>query len=238
MNVNLTNCYVIEGSKDKVQKWSREFLKKNFRIESIKSTIDVLSVNSDDFKVSDAKKLISDIFITPKHKFKIVIFHNADNLNEFVQNALLKTLEEPPEYAVFIFEVKNKLSLLETVLSRSTHYFIGFDEEVPNVEYEKYLNTAKNKDFTLCDMITGDYKNSRKELVHFLNDFYEYIVFKMDCDIKANKYKEIEFFIQITTFLNTAINQINANANIFACINALFLNIMEEYDDKYCRGSF
>ena len=83
---------------------------------------DVLSFKRQDGKeytVEEIRGVISQIFKRPKGEYKLVVFKDAHLLNEKCQNALLKTIEEPPPYAVFIFVCENKLSLLPTVRSRS-----------------------------------------------------------------------------------------------------------------------
>lgn len=50
---------------------------------------------------------------------KIVIISDADKMNAAAQNALLKTLEEPPAYAVIILIANSAAQLLSTVESRS-----------------------------------------------------------------------------------------------------------------------
>ena len=49
---------------------------------------------------------------------KITIVEDAQYLTLQAQNALLKILEEPPEYATIILEAPNKNDLIETVISR------------------------------------------------------------------------------------------------------------------------
>ena len=51
-------------------------------------------------------------------KYKVYIISEAEKMNDNAQNALLKTLEEPPEYAVIILLTDNVNSLLPTILSR------------------------------------------------------------------------------------------------------------------------
>lgn len=63
--------------------------------------------------------ILSDAYILPNEaKRKVYIIFEADTLSVKCQNALLKTLEEPPEYAVFILCCPSRENLLETVLSR------------------------------------------------------------------------------------------------------------------------
>ncbi len=56
------------------------------------------------------------------YEYKIFIVENAELMTVPAQNALLKTLEEPPHYAVFILLSNNSSALLTTVLSRCVIY--------------------------------------------------------------------------------------------------------------------
>lgn len=65
------------------------------------------------------KQLVYDVSIRPYcSKYKIYIIPDADLMNAQAQNALLKTIEEPPEYAVIMLLVNNAQILLPTILSR------------------------------------------------------------------------------------------------------------------------
>ena len=50
--------------------------------------------------------------------YKVYIIPNADKMTEQAQNALLKTIEEPPEYVVIILIAENASAFLPTILSR------------------------------------------------------------------------------------------------------------------------
>ena len=52
-------------------------------------------------------------------KYKIYVVDEAEKMTPQAQNALLKTLEEPPTYAVIILLTTNKNAFLQTILSRS-----------------------------------------------------------------------------------------------------------------------
>lgn len=61
----------------------------------------------------------NDIAIKPySSKYKVYIINEAEKMTVQAQNALLKTLEEPPAYAVIILLVSNINALLQTILSR------------------------------------------------------------------------------------------------------------------------
>ena len=61
----------------------------------------------------------SDVAVKPyEGNHKIYIIPNADHMNQQAQNALLKTLEEPPAYALFLLLTDNLAAFLPTILSR------------------------------------------------------------------------------------------------------------------------
>ncbi len=56
---------------------------------------------------------------------KVFLFPDCDNLQPVVQNALLKSIEEPPGDTMFIFCAAQREGLLTTVISRVTEYSLG-----------------------------------------------------------------------------------------------------------------
>lgn len=73
------------------------------------------SISVDDIR----KQINEDIQIKPySGKYKIYIMADADLMTVQAQNALLKTIEEPPSYAVIFLLTENADSLLPTICSR------------------------------------------------------------------------------------------------------------------------
>ena len=73
------------------------------------------SISVDDIR----QQLNGDIMIKPySSPYKVYIIPDADLLTVQAQNALLKTIEEPPEYAVIFLLTENADSLLPTIRSR------------------------------------------------------------------------------------------------------------------------
>ncbi len=71
-------------------------------------------------KIEEVRDAIGAASLKPyEGKWKVFILLDADRLTADAQNALLKTLEEPPANTLFIFLVENKSNLLETIQSRS-----------------------------------------------------------------------------------------------------------------------
>lgn len=64
-------------------------------------------------------QLNNDVTIKPySSPYKVYIINEAEKMTVQAQNAILKTLEEPPEYAVILLLTTNVNSLLQTILSR------------------------------------------------------------------------------------------------------------------------
>ena len=109
----------------------------------------------------------SDIYIRPNEgKRKIYLFPRAQDMGVPGQNALLKILEEPPSYGVFLLLTDNPEKLLPTVRSRCTELKLlplsetillrQLEREFPNVEPEA-IRAACNRG--------GGYLGQAKELL-------------------------------------------------------------------------
>ena len=66
---------------------------------------------------------------------KVYVIQEADTMTQEAQNALLKTLEEPPEYITIILIASNENSILNTIKSRCTKIVF---EPLSNEELKKY----------------------------------------------------------------------------------------------------
>lgn len=78
-------------------------------------THEKVSIGVDDVRI----QVNNDIDIKPySSPYKIYIIDEADKMTEQAQNAILKTIEEPPIYAVIILLTNNINNLLPTIKSR------------------------------------------------------------------------------------------------------------------------
>ena len=90
----------------------------------------------DAFHVKRVREIREDAYVKPNEAdYKVYILGNAQSMSISAQNALLKVLEEPPSYAVFILTVTNKSAMLETVLSRSVVLTVSPVETSAGAEY-------------------------------------------------------------------------------------------------------
>ena len=86
--------------------------------------------------VNQVRSIISDASILPqKSTKKVFVIDPADTMTKEAQNALLKVLEEPPQFVVFILTAVSRATMLTTVLSRCTLFTLSSPEESAAEEY-------------------------------------------------------------------------------------------------------
>lgn len=71
---------------------------------------------------------------------KVYVIPDAQLMTVQAQNTLLKTLEEPPEYAQIVLVASNAESLLDTVRSRCITVYMDAEEERSFEEYYGYFD--------------------------------------------------------------------------------------------------
>lgn len=92
---------------------------------------DVIRVVPESGKKTVSMKVIRDnvldtLWVAPNEaENKVYVFPNADELSVIIQNALLKSTEEPPEFVMFVFLAERRESFLTTIISRVTEFSLG-----------------------------------------------------------------------------------------------------------------
>ena len=128
----------------------------------------------------------NDIVIKPySSKYKIYIIPEADLMSAQAQNALLKTIEEPPEYAVIMLLTENAEALLPTIRSRCVMMKL---RNIKDQLVKKYAQGNMGKAIMLA---TSEYFNEiKEEVVHLLRNIDEMNVSElMDAVKKCMTYK-------------------------------------------------
>ena len=148
-------------------------------------------------------QLINTIDIKPyKGKYKIYIIPDAELLNVQAQNAMLKTIEEPPAYAVILLLTTNLDKLLETVKSRCLKLQTKPIRERDVLAYlTNVMGLTKEKAYFCLDFAQG---NLGKAIKLAGNDEYAAIVDsvvgvlthidEMDVETLGKAVKDIEQF--------------------------------------------
>ena len=92
--------------------------------------------------VDEVREIIEEVSKRPyEGDKKVIIIHEGSKLTIQAQNALLKTIEEPPQGVYIILLAESLETLLETIKSRCQVYKLT---PLNNKQIEKYINTLGN----------------------------------------------------------------------------------------------
>lgn len=73
--------------------------------------------------IDEIRELRENIKFSPvKEKYKVFIFDEAHQLTKEAANAILKTLEEPPDHAIFILATTEAFKMIPTIISRCQRF--------------------------------------------------------------------------------------------------------------------
>ncbi|RBP42214.1 DNA polymerase-3 subunit delta' [Garciella nitratireducens DSM 15102] len=113
-------------------------------------------------KIDQIREIKKDISVKPfASNYKIYILHQAHTMGAPAQNSFLKTLEEPPEYAVIILITNSLSALLPTIRSRSQ--ILQF-QPIHRALLEKYLlekhGLSQNKAWEISLIANGNIKRA------------------------------------------------------------------------------
>ncbi|HET7060506.1 MAG TPA: DNA polymerase III subunit gamma/tau [Candidatus Saccharimonadales bacterium] len=86
--------------------------------------IDIIEIDAaSNRRIDEIRELREKVYVAPAQaKYKVYIIDEVHMLTREAFNALLKTLEEPPEHAVFILATTDAHKLPETIISRTQRY--------------------------------------------------------------------------------------------------------------------
>lgn len=109
----------------------------------------------------------ADIFVQPNEsEYKIYLFPRAQDMGIPGQNALLKVLEEPPKYGVFILLTDNPEKLLPTVRSRCTELALtALTRDVLLAALRREFPDAAHDDLVAVVQRSGGYFGQAKQLL-------------------------------------------------------------------------
>lgn len=163
--------------------------------------------------VDDIRAQINnDVAIKPySSKYKIYIVNEAEKMTAQAQNAILKTLEEPPEYAIIMLLTSNVNSLLPTILSRCVvlnmkpvadekmKKFLMEEMKVPDYKAEVCVAFARGNVGKAKALATSeDFENVKNEALSLIKYIHEMELSEIIAAIK----KITEYKLEITDYLD------------------------------------
>lgn len=130
--------------------------------------IDVIEIDAaSNRKVEDAQNILEKIQYVPVNgKYKIYIIDEVHMLSNTAFNALLKTLEEPPENVIFILATTEVHKVLDTIKSRCQRYDfrrITIDDIVKHLRYisdKEGINISDDALFNIAKNSAGGMRDS------------------------------------------------------------------------------
>lgn len=139
------------------------------------------------FKKEQIEKLQRNIRTLPyEGNKKIYILEDIHKMTQEAENSFLKTLEEPPEYAIIIMTVTNSYSLLPTIVSRCQviELKVTANNEIEKVLIDKY-NMSSEKASVIASFSNGlvgkairlaesdEFRELREDIVSKVNEIIE-----------------------------------------------------------------
>jgi len=193
------------------------------------TNLDVIEMDAASHRgIDDVRTLRDAVNLAPtKSKKKIYIIDEAHMLTTEASNALLKTLEEPPEHVIFILATTNPEKLIDTIRSRTT--FISFrkansDEIVRSIKRviaAEKIKISEESILKIADISGGSFRDAIKILEQYILEGEEYL----------NRYKssELDNFIGFLVKKDekSAINEIEKNVNSGASMEIFLAELLE-----------
>ena len=154
--------------------------------------------------VDDIREQVNnDIIIKPySSRYKIYIIPEAELMNPQAQNALLKTIEEPPEYAIIMLLTNNLDKMLPTILSRCITLNLKPVGELDMMEYLSRMGVPQAKAKFCVGFAFGnlgkavrlatseEYNEIKHDCVQILKDINRMEIYDLiDAVKKMTKYK-------------------------------------------------
>ena len=202
------------------------------------------SISVDDIRT----QVNNDILIKPySSKYKIYIIPEADKMTVQAQNALLKTIEEPPSYAVIFLLTENAEVLLPTIRSRCVMLklrnikdklikkYLMEEMEIPDYKADICTAFAQGNMGRAIMLATSEHFNEIKEeavqLLKYINDMELYEI--VEAIKRINNYKlDITDYLDIIMIWYRDILLYKATKDVDGVVFADQLNYIKERASK------
>ena len=237
---------------------AKEFAKKILCLNTDNNPdFSIIGPDGNSIKIEQIRELQKNIQEKPIiSNNKVYIIDDADMMTQEAQNCLLKTLEEPPEYATIILIASNENLFLPTTKSRC---MILHFEPISNENIKKYLQTElaiSNIDDEMLDIFQGsigkaielkDKKEEYEKIIAFVENLDKKDIIDL-YKLAEPIYKSKEEIFEILDYINILLlkkarqnylytdciqivedtkKRLKQNGNYDMCIDNLVFNLKE-----------
>lgn len=140
--------------------------------------IDIIEIDAaSNRKLEETKSLIEKIYVAPvTARYKVYIIDEVHMLTPESFNALLKTLEEPPEHAVFILATTEAHKLPETIVSRTQRFQFKPIDQSKIAKHLKYIAEQEKikVDLEALELIAAHGQGSFRDSIGLLDQAANY----------------------------------------------------------------
>lgn len=242
----INHAYIFEGIDGIGKKlFAKELSKLLLNTNNLEYSPDYIDISNESksIKIEKIRDLQKEIVVKSHGKYKIYLIDEFEKLTEQAQNALLKTLEEPPSYVVFIFITTNKEKILDTIKSRCEiikfssispldmkTYFdnMNFNKEKVDVAISFSKGSIKKAlDFLNYESSKNDlsFENLRDKAKEYIDNLFEKDLFNISCitdDVLSYKDNIFDFLdIFLSYFVDSMILKENINKDFIVNIDRI-----------------
>lgn len=198
------------------------------KIKELQDKTDIFIIkieeNEKSIGISETREGIKFLREKPfSYKKKFLIILNSEKLTTQAQNSLLKTLEEPPLFALIMLSAKTQNSLLGTIVSRCKLISVKEDKKNENeneslISYKKIVKMSLGERLDSCADIS---KEEKEDVLDILETWVEEGRLEMLKNPKnSNTPKNIKRITEIKNDLE------NSNVNVRLSLEALVLSLL------------
>lgn len=224
----------------------------------------LINENGDNIRIDTIREITEKVIEKPiVSNNKVYIINDCDKMTKEAQNCLLKTLEEPPEFAIIILISSNENLILNTIKSRcmSIKFKNIDDDELLNfaINHLGYDNISRNL-LKVFDGSIGkaiklkDNKEKYDEIENLISNFTRKDLIDILLDAKIiydkenifdildyiivclySKKNENEKYIDCIKYVNKCNLRIRSNSNFDMSVDDMLFNIWEELNENSNR---
>lgn len=242
------HAYIFEGEKDLVIDQYKEFAKSIYSKETnidINNLVELIEAENENISIEQIRDLNRKVFNRPsKLKYNLYVIKDAHFMRTEAQNAMLKTLEDLPNYSIVILLTNNRYKLLDTIISRcqlislNASARIDLDSELGKNTIHLLKEALSNKYYFINKEknLLKELSNNKSEFLNLLSKIFIDAKFSDISSIENLEYKNL--LNRMSVFLISEIEEIlikienirklmDVKINFQLAVEDLFLTIIK-----------